>query len=151
MMKMEMSADFIILTYTLNYTRVDIVGWFMLEISIAKETKQMRLIDADALFAALNKKRLVYHAEIDTAILNMPTIDPKPKWIPVAERLPEPFLTVLIWYTYFMFEIDITPEQTYGFGFVNLDGNWYIEGGGEQKKVIAWIPLPEPYDPAENK
>lgn len=106
----------------------------------------MRLIDADSFKQILNKETIggiIVASIIDTR----PTIDTKAQWIPVAERLPEPFLPVLIWYTYFMFERDINPEQTYGFGFVNLDGNWYIEGGGEQKKVIAWMPLPEPYDP----
>ena len=100
----------------------------------------MRLIDADALFAALNKKRLVYHAEIDTTILNMPTIDPKPKWIPVAERLPEDDAMMIV-----------TCRTKKGVLSVNRayysNGCWH--GSGSMSGVIAWMPLPEPYDPED--
>lgn len=103
----------------------------------------MRLIDADSLFAALNKKQLVYHAEIDTTILNMPTIDPKPKWIPVAERLPEDDTMILVTY------------QTNG-GLLRVNQAYYNKGcwrmnGYNVYGVIGWMHLPEPYDPAENK
>lgn len=62
------------------------------------------------------------------------------RWIPVSERLPEEGLTVL---TY-------DAQEDIEFGEYN-DGKWYwlLESGAdywaENKGVLAWMPLPEPY------
>lgn len=64
------------------------------------------------------------------------------RWIPVAERLPEGVNDVLCWYIY---SKNDKLYQTYGIGFYwnEIWGGekWY----GERCKVIAWMPLPEPY------
>lgn len=56
-----------------------------------------------------------------------PTIDAEPHWIPCSERMPE----------------DGRYLCDYGdcidFGRV-INGEWYVNG------VIAWMPLPKPYE-----
>ncbi len=59
------------------------------------------------------------------------------KWIPCRERLPEDENIVLV-----------TTETKKGLRNVNraycIDGFWH--GNGSMARVIAWMPLPEPYD-----
>lgn len=69
-------------------------------------------------------------------------------WIPVSERLPEDMQRVLIWFEYYRYGNFNCMYQTYGFGYV-CDGEWssFINGetGWRDAKIIAWMPLPEPY------
>ncbi len=69
----------------------------------------------------------------------------KDRWIPVEERLPEEDTIVLM-----------TVSGLYGciifsdaiqLGNLCSDGSWFIEGypDWDDPKVIAWMPLPEPY------
>ncbi len=85
------------------------------------------------------------------------------EWIPVSERLPEDMQRVLIWFEYYRYgDYNCMYQtygdyncmyQTYGFGYV-CDGKWspFINGeiGWQDARIIAWIPLPEPYKEAEN-
>lgn len=64
-------------------------------------------------------------------------------WIPVSEKLPEENKTVIASTDYFA----IFPEARY-----TKDGwEWAYESGAdyweELKYVIAWMPLPAPYEP----
>lgn len=72
----------------------------------------------------------------------------KNKWVPVSERLPEDMQRVLIWFEYYRYGDFNCMYQTYGFGYV-CDGEWspFINGetGWQDKRIIAWQPLPEPY------
>lgn len=71
--------------------------------------------------------------------------DAKPKWIPVTERLPKPMVDVLCWYEYFRYGNYNRMYQTYGIGHYFRDGLWGGEvSNGQNAKVLAWIPLPEP-------
>jgi len=71
------------------------------------------------------------------------------EWIPVTERLPEDMQKVLIWFEYYRYGDFNCMYQTYGFGYV-LDGKWspFINGktGWQDYNIIAWMPLPEPYE-----
>ena len=68
----------------------------------------------------------------------------KPKtgeWIPVTERLPEESTAVLVW----------CPERKNIYCAYYEEKNWWIFGACFAKltkvtsKVIAWMPLPQPY------
>ena len=58
------------------------------------------------------------------------------KWIPVSERLPNRHQRVLCYFKYEPQSADIISENTYIGG-----GMWMSEGD----KVVAWVPLPDPY------
>lgn len=115
----------------------------------------MRPIDADAFKEYLQKnteenadsipERLV-DAVLDVMdgimldIDEQPTIDAVPRWIPCEDRLPENSNTVLI-----------TKKCTYSDDTIICFG-WYIGDNhwgrilDKEPKVIAWMPLPEPYE-----
>jgi len=66
-------------------------------------------------------------------------------WIPVTERLPEDPADVLVTYV-------ISRYSQVGLAFYDdTEQGWYREEDGEyveiesHKKIIAWMPLPEPY------
>ena len=63
-----------------------------------------------------------------------PTITPELHWIPVEQELPEYGKAVLT----------ITQDETYEVNHVIDEeyGEWFWEDNG---KVIAWMPLPEPF------
>lgn len=95
----------------------------------------MRLIDADRFKSMLNQETI--GGIIMARVIDMePTVDPKPQWIPIAERLPEDDTMMLV-----------TGRTKKGFLSVNRayysNGCWH--GSGSMAGVIAWMPLPEPY------
>lgn len=59
------------------------------------------------------------------------------KWIPVSERLPNRHQRVLCYFKYEPESPDIISENTY-IG----SGMWM----SESDKVVAWMPLPEPFE-----
>jgi hypothetical protein len=83
-------------------------------------------------------------------------------WIPVSERLPEDEKEYLVT----LEKVYGTPEKLYGIanylkfgdaGYWNENKYGYLEwdkysdghGGTKMYKVIAWMPLPEPYKEVE--
>ena len=61
------------------------------------------------------------------------------KWIPVSERLPEPFVSVLVQMP------DEEPCPTVREGFLTKDGDWYAGYFARLKdEVTHWMPMPEP-------
>lgn len=65
-------------------------------------------------------------------VKNQPKVD---KWIPVGERLPEPSLNSVIGW-------DAYRERCV---LVQYYMNDWILGNHESVKIVAWMPLPEPY------
>lgn len=102
----------------------------------------MRLIDADELLDFLQMlpidlgRREV--EDIRAHIREMPKIESEQQWIPCSERLPETDEMMLV-----------TAQPKKGAPNVNrayyMDGAWH--GSGSMSNVIAWMPLPDPFEP----
>ena len=126
----------------------------------------MRLIDADALGIGKAKREVFNNPEyadgwnsaIDL-IKNAPTIEER-KWIPCSDRLPEEHESVwakakgtdrwseAMWEKQSdevivteLFEDGTTRTET----ACTHDGEWYVRVKIIKRKIIAWMPLPEPY------
>ena len=68
----------------------------------------------------------------------------KPRWVSVAERLPEEYMEVLCYYEYFRYGDYNCMFRTIDRGYFG-NGRWGGEAGqGDKNKVLAWMPLPEP-------
>ena len=71
----------------------------------------------------------------------------RPMWIPVSERLPEKNGSYLI-------QVD-SSDGTATITFMMVDhynenGTW-LHCDNKIRKVIAWMPLPTPYEPQESE
>lgn len=115
----------------------------------------MRLIDADELKRCFktttfrgNRFCEVFDSYVDAA----PTIEPQ-KWIPCSDRLPEKGKDVLVTRHY-----DGSADGNKSCGYVEIAGlggcddevAWYSYSDEykmhpRNHRVIAWMPLPEPY------
>ena len=58
------------------------------------------------------------------------------KWIPVSERLPEINKEVIV--------TDIEVSDTY-ISYYLGNNYWQCDNGTYEDRIIAWMPLPEPY------
>lgn len=130
----------------------------------------MRLIDADYILSALNVfSDREYGNEhflsgIETAreiVKDAPTIEPKPQWIPVTEKLPENEGDFIVTANDSITGLFVVKDHCYKrtdgkMQFLNqIDGNLYHNHDGELKRhtrnITAWMPLPEPYTLADVK
>lgn len=111
------------------------------------------LIDRQAVIEAL---RETFKRNPTTAIRAMETIRALPsaqQWIPCSERLPEDYVDVLVWFEYFRYGDYNCLYQTWGIGDYSEEyGSWMVnhESGWNKLRVIAWMPLPEPWKGEEH-
>ena len=89
--------------------------------------------------------------QVQALLQDLPTVTPKQRWIPVSERLPEEDTNVLCWYEYFRYGNYNKMYQTYGVGTYFGRNVWAGDITGERARVIAWMPLPKPYEPQESE
>lgn len=71
-------------------------------------------------------------------------VEPVKRWIPCSERLPGNGEDVLCWYECFRFGEYNRMFRAFGIGY-QYNGFWGGEvSKGQNAKVLAWMPLPEP-------
>lgn len=118
------------------------------------------MIDADAiqipstyvdLFENCRNCKLLDRDQVREIIDNTPTIEPKRgEWIPCSERLPSEngdYLVTLENGVVKILGYSTTQRTTYPKGFYHIkDGFSWRQ---MQNPVVAWMPLPEPYDSAD--
>lgn len=63
------------------------------------------------------------------------------KWIPVSKRLPEVGISVLV----------SDADSDIYFTHITRDGVFFDEWGNKIKGIVAWMPLPKPYEPQESE
>ena len=70
--------------------------------------------------------------------MELPSVTPKEKtgWIPISERLPERNKEVIV--------TDIETSDTYLSRYIG-NGYWECDNGLFKDRIIAWMPLLEPY------
>lgn len=103
----------------------------------------METIDEKKLISHIEKQYRLWGEKYD-AMQILGDIEYFPKvdgWIPVEERLPEPSLNSVIGW-------DAYRERCV---FVQYYMNDWILGNHESVKIIAWMPLPEPYVKGEDE
>lgn len=97
----------------------------------------LMMIDEKKLISHIEKQYRLWGEKYD-AMQILGDIEDFPKvdgWIPVEERLPEPSLNSVIGW-------DAYRERCV---FVQYYMNDWIFGNHESVKIVAWMPLPEPY------
>ena len=111
-----------------------------------------RLIDADAIVYdfgeiddGLCKRTELYVT--DEAIAKQPTIEAEPHWIPCSERLPEDNDYKPFSYYEDGAVLFCTKNGKVGFGwYYESTKEWANEDDCTPGEVIAWMPLPKPYE-----
>ena len=94
-------------------------------------------IDLPSIDSVSLRKTIEGYAEANGLLEHMHYMNDQ-KWIPVSKRLPNRHQRVLCYLKYEPESPDIILENTYIGG-----GMWM----SERDKVVAWMPLPEPYTP----
>lgn len=64
------------------------------------------------------------------------------RWIPVSETLPEIHKEVIV--------TDIETSDAYQSRYIG-DGYWECDNGLFKNRIIAWMPLPDKYEPQESE
>ena len=114
-----------------------------------------RYIDADMCIAKIKDMPVTYDSETVQRCIevlsNAPTIDEVPQWIPCSERLPEygdyresmECLDGCVWY--------FTDKGLMGLGYYYYSTKEWstLRDLKPDGKVIAWMPLPKPYEVEE--
>jgi hypothetical protein len=98
----------------------------------------MRPIDAEELIRSTINNPLHVPYITKTDIEAAPTLEIEPQWIPCSEKLPDDDRTKVV----------TLANGNAEAGYYS-NGDWWCIGDSiclENPKVIAWMPLPEPYE-----
>ena len=95
----------------------------------------------------INAQNLKEAREFDEAKqIVIEALQQEPEWIPVSERLPEEGLTVLILAENGHIEFGQRDENKWEWLAESISDYWT-----EAEEVIAWQPLPEPYEESDGE
>ena len=120
----------------------------------------MRLIDADALrlmkVEECAEHTIEYAAGWKACIDWIKTLPTAPHWIPVTERLPEEYGEYLVSmkntkppHNIFINICEGEEDYTWDAEKRRFNFNWLTDDEYEDFEVIAWLPLPAPYQGGE--
>jgi len=100
--------------------------------------------DTESPITYQDERLLELNKDISARVKNLPAAN---RWIPCSERLPESDTIVLISVRYRRYNGSIGVVVVDG-SYSELAGEWYSEnmGGLNDDDVLAWQPLPEPYE-----
>ncbi len=108
---------------------------------LLKELREAKEYDDELVILAIQNQMSALH----TAMNHIKTAEKIGEWIPCSERLPDPgqrYLVSTVWKEK-DFEISRVHDAVYG-----SDGIWHTHNYEPVTyDVIAWQPLPEPYQP----
>ena len=122
-------------------TREEAIKWFEEE----KEAAQRQVVAFEGCFKCFksaHRKIVVYNEMAIAALREQESLEEKQAtidWISVEERLPEPFVSVLVYMP------EERPLPTVHEGFLAREGVWYANHfDREPMEITHWMPLPEP-------
>lgn len=115
-----------------------------------------KYIDADEYIKYCDEHWITLNVD---AVNAQPAVDIAPRWIPVTERLPEEkdagilkALRIEKRSEYVLATVEVKGEKMTTTA-CTLDGkwDWDLKYAFPDFKVVAWMPLPEPYKGCEEK
>ena len=92
----------------------------------------------------VDKEELIRALKYDRGQYSKGFRDGTPKWIPVTERLPEEWVTVLVWSRCGFCETAV---------YLGIPGKWRVTWNHDMLEVDTithWMPLPEPPEGGDN-
>ena len=105
-------------------------------------SRQAAIDVADAVWSVTGDKNV---AKVWAQIKDLPSAQPKPRWIPCGERLPEKAEGQYWVCTDTGYQCQCRwTDDVYGLGSSG-EWAWKIFDIPQYSHVIAWMPLPEPY------
>lgn len=113
--------------------------------------ERQKAVDAVLDLSEKLKNEMLFIDAIVDEIENIPSAEPERKtgeWIPVSEKLPWTDTDVLVTV---LDDSGDTPWSYTAKGWLTPDGQYWVVGGEICYGVIAWMPLPEPYQAEMNK
>lgn len=76
----------------------------------------------------------IYDTDVEAINMGIKALEQEPRWIPVTERIPEDKQRVIV------------TRKSGTVGYISWNTWWNEQTNYHNDKVIAWMPLPQPYN-----